>query len=514
MFGLLLAWLSLNLDNSNLGQTLTYDELSVEGVRAYFHNMSRGGETHFFICPNAQNTSYDSKVWDPVWHVDPRTKDTSKSVAWARNYRILHERGVDWVQVMVDACRERKVSPWMSMRMNDIHNIGDYVSWASSTFWLDHPEFRRVPNKLKGGSFDADLALDYTHREVREYALSLVREMLERWDVDGIECDWLRFVHHVNAEAERTRAGCVALTEFMREVRRIADEVGVRRGRHIGVSVRVATMPEAAYGLGCDAVDWAAKGYVDVVMPCNFFSTSDFAADWAWWKKRLHEVNPKVKLVGGVDFMGVNREGLGPKGFTDGELSGYLERMVAAGISDVGFFNLFRYQATETRKYIQVDGMPNLADWVRMRGRTYPVTYHDAVPEGFASGQVLPAKLDVRREFPISIGKVGRAGGVSVVLALDQDVPAGTSELGLDVLLNGVKATGVSSVPVATWMPGAKTTKTVLKLVFPLSAVKDGENVVIVGALQTPLKLRYVALHMDKDLPSESGMERADGPRE
>ena len=81
MFGLLLAWLSLNLDNSNLGQTLTYDELSVEGVRAYFHNMSRGGETHFFICPNAQNTSYDSKVWDPVWHVDPRTKDTSKSVA-------------------------------------------------------------------------------------------------------------------------------------------------------------------------------------------------------------------------------------------------------------------------------------------------------------------------------------------------------------------------------------------------------------------------------------------------
>ena len=508
MFGLLFAWLSLNLDNSNLGQALAQDRLSVEGVRAYFHNMSRGGETHFFICPNAATTSYASKVWDPVWHTDSRTTDASESLVWVRNFRILHEKGIDWVQVLVDACRERKVSPWMSMRMNDIHNIGDYVSWASSTFWLDHPEFRRVPNKLKGSSFDPDLALDYTHREVREYALALVREMLERWDVDGIECDWLRFVHHVNAEAERTRTGCAALTEFMREVRRIADEVGARRGRHIGVNVRVAAMPEAAYGLGCDAVDWAAKGYVDAVMPCNHFTTSDFAADWNQWKECLDKANPKVKLVGGVDFAGVSREGLGPKGFTDGELSGYLERMTAAGVSDVGFFNLFGYQATEIRKYIQVDGMPNLANWVRMRDRTYPVTFHDAVPRGYPSGQVLPAKLDVRREFPISVGKVGRAAGVSVILAFDQDLSVGTSsDLGFDVLLNGVEATGVSSVPVAVWIPGARMTKTVLKFEFPLPAVKDGRNLVTVGASQTPLLLRYVALHLGKDASSVASVE-------
>jgi len=503
MILMMCAWLSLNLDNSNLAGSLRPEKISTAGVREYFCNMSRGGETHFFICANAQNASYDSKAWDPVWHTDPRTKDTSDSIGWVRNCRLLHEKGVDYVQVLVDACRERKISPWMSMRMNDIHNIGDYVSWASASFWLDHPEFRRVPNKLKGGSFDSDLALDYTHPEVRAYALALVREQLTRWDVDGIECDWLRFVHHVNAQAERTRTGCAALTAFMGEVRKIADEAGARRGRRLGVSVRVAAMPEAAYGLGCDVATWAERGYVDVVMPCNFFSTTDFAADWVEWKRRLARANPKVRLVGGIDSFGVAREALGPRGFTVPEFAGYLERMTAAGVTDVGFFNLFGYKDDELGRYVQVEGMPDLSGWVRRHDRTYPVTFHDAVPEGYSREQRLPAALDAERTFPISIGAVGRAGGASVILAVDQDLAALRTADGkglcFAVRLNGVAMTGFAAVPLAQWMPSAQLSKTVLKVDFPVSAAKDGENIVALGPAPKLCRLRYVALHLGRD---------------
>ena len=219
---------ALNQDLTEMQYRLAKGEETAEGVRKYFFSVSKGGLTHFLINPNGHNTAYASKVWDPVWHHDPRLKE--KYFKQFDNSRVLHENGVDWVQVMVDCCREQGVSPWLSMRMNDIHSIGEGYNWSNSKFWLDHPELRRKPGKLEGGAYDPELAYDFTHREVRDHALALVREMLEKWDVDGFEFDWLRFPHHVNDEAELNRTGCAALTDFMRGAKGIVDEFSRKRG--------------------------------------------------------------------------------------------------------------------------------------------------------------------------------------------------------------------------------------------------------------------------------------------
>ena len=476
---------ALNQDTTEMQYRMKQGEETVEGVRKYFFNVSKGGLTHFLINPNAHNTAYASKVWDPVWHRDPRLKE--KYFKQFDNSRILHENGVDWVQVMVDCCREQGVSPWLSMRMNDIHNIGDGYTWSNSKFWLDHPEFRRKTGKLKGGSFDPELAYDFTHKEVRDHALLLVREMLEKWDVDGFEFDWLRFPHHVNDTAELERTGCAALTDFMRTAKGIVDEIGRSRGKRILVCVRVASMPEAAIGLGTDAVQWAREGLVDWVAPCNFFTTADFALPYSEWKAKLAAANQNVRLLGAFDFAGVAREnGWIPQGVTQAEFCGYLERMYAADVVDFEAFNLFVYSENPVSRFVQIDGMPNGERWVRSQDRAYPVTFHDAVPKGFAEGRRLPAKLDQPLELEIDIGRVGDSSAATLLLAFDG--PA-SSALKNSVSVNGAMATAVREVQPQSWMRSIRSTKNSYAVQLPLSAIRDGRNIVRFGKLDGGVRM-------------------------
>ena len=468
---------ALNQDSSEMQAVLSEGEMTVDGVRKYFFGVSKGGLTHFLINPNAHNTAYASKVWDPVWHEDPRLKDGL--LKGHRNSKVLHDHGVDWVQVMVDACREQGVSPWISMRMNDIHNIGDGVNWACSKFWLDHPEFRRKSGKLTGGSYDSELAFDFTYPEVREHALALVREMLGKWDVDGIEFDWLRFPHHVNDAAEQDLSGCAALTAFMREAKRAVDEFSRRRGKSILVCARVAAMPKAALGLGTDAVLWAREGLVDWVAPCNFFSTADFVLPYVEWREKLATANPKVRLVGAFDFAGVDREGIGnPQGVTLAEFCGYLERMYAAGVVDFETFNLFTYTENPIKRFVQIEGMPDGECWVRSHDRAYPVTYHDAVPRGYPTEKRLPADMSEPQSYTISIGRVGDTPYAVLLMAFDGPVESSLAEV---TRLNGVRSDVVKEVPVEKWMVNVRKAKKTYGVKFPARALKDGENRIWIG---------------------------------
>ncbi len=57
----------------------------------------------------------------------------------------------------------------------------------------------------------------YAHAAVREHQMSFVRELLERYDPDGLELDWMRFGYHLTPGREQEEG--TILTEFVREVR-------------------------------------------------------------------------------------------------------------------------------------------------------------------------------------------------------------------------------------------------------------------------------------------------------
>lgn len=336
--------LVFNQDATNFTATHGDDQMTVAGVRAYLDSVIGGGQvTHFFFNANAQTAIFDSKTLPPSWwrQGNPKVK---QSVCTRRDW-MLHTNGVDIVQVYIDGCREKGVSPWISIRMNDVHCV-DNPDWEGhSKFRLEHPEFWCVPN-MKGNGPWTHKALDYSHAEVRAYFLAFVKEVLERYDVDGVECDWMRFPEHLTLGKQREKAHF--LTEFMRTVRQATETAAARRGHPVKIAVRVDSRPEAALKHGTDAVAWANERLTDWVIPCNFFSSVDFDLPYAEWKRQITAVNPGVVVLPGLDSGVTPRDPasgrkLPRRMLTVSEYRGFADRMFRQGAEGIYLFNLFTY---------------------------------------------------------------------------------------------------------------------------------------------------------------------------
>lgn len=110
-----------------------------------------------------------------------------------------------------------------------------------------HPEWLR-------GSF-----VKYELPEVREYILSIYREVLER-GAPGISIDFCRYPDGID-KAE-------TCNEFLRSLRKLADEYGAQRGKRVPILIR---FPAKGVHLWerFDYSTWAREGLVDYLCPSN-----------------------------------------------------------------------------------------------------------------------------------------------------------------------------------------------------------------------------------------------------
>ena len=142
--------------------------------------------------------------------------------------------------------------------------------------------------------------MNYAHAEVREHHMALVRELLERYDMDGLELDWMRFGYHLTPGREREEGAI--LTEFVRATRALTNEWSTKRGHPVLLGVRVPAHPDAAAGLGMDGVAWAQEGLIDLLIPCPFWSSSDFDIPVELWRERLGPAADKVTVAPGLEY--------------------------------------------------------------------------------------------------------------------------------------------------------------------------------------------------------------------
>ena len=448
----------------------------VEAFRAYIDEVCRGTVTHFFMCPNAMRSNIDTKSIEPIWTAldEPFVKPDGRCAAG----KTLHERGIDMYAIWIARCREKGVSPWITMRMNDQHFVTTPSYCALSRFWRAHPEFRRVTTPVQEGSWRwGDYVFDYAHKEVRDYYLAYVKELLERYDVDGFECDWMRGTSVLKEGREREDARF--MTEFMREVRRLANAAALRRGHPVGVSVRVPTTRKGGLHFGLDAVEWAKEGLVDLIVPCNDFYSVDWDIPIREWEKQVAAVNSKVKVIPGCDsnVRKVNVKGGRSQPLTVPEYRAWGEKMFAEGAKGLYFFNLFYVPETNGVWDAVLDGetLPGMAEAGK---RVYPKSYRDW-PDPKFEDLDFPVTLDKPRTVAIGIGQPPRQGRAAVRLAFAG--PADEAFL-KGVRLNGVMPSDVADVSVSSWIQYPVTAKFAAELKFPVHALKCGVNEIAIPA--------------------------------
>ncbi len=171
-------------------------------------------------------------------------------------YWQLENAGYNRIQIALDRAHQQGMEYLGGLRMNDRHQ-------QSSAFHKAHPEWQ-LP-EFPGG-------MDYQYRGVRESVLDFAAEFLERFDVDGLELDWMRWCHVFQPSEAKQNAPL--LTEFVGQCRTLLDNAALKRGRQrLLLGVRVPQTMEECQTLGFDIAAWVRSGAVDFVCPSDFFHT-------------------------------------------------------------------------------------------------------------------------------------------------------------------------------------------------------------------------------------------------
>ena len=335
----------LNEDNDHYFKKPA-EMMTREALERYVDNFAQGHVTHFFMCPSGQRASFDSKTVEPIWLGIGETAETTTATAadgthdrWALNAKRLFDAGIDPYEVWTRRCREKGVSPWFTIRMNDVHGMGFgekvRAKFRTTVFHRSRRDLWRNPKATAGDNLWRDGQFDYARREVREYMLRHILEVANRWDMDGIELDWMRFGYCLAQGRERADAHFV--TEFLQTVRWHLDEIGKLRGRRIKLGCRVPRDPWTARSVGLFVSDWLDDRSLDLLVPHSFLTT-DFELPVGEWLELVLRHDPHVRVVPGVDQLAM--EGGKRVNMTPELYRGCIDRFYSRGATGVYFFNL------------------------------------------------------------------------------------------------------------------------------------------------------------------------------
>lgn len=483
--------LIVNEDNDHFFK-LPSEYMTEQALTSFVDDVTCGGQvTHLFFCPFGQRPSYASDVCEPIWAgmEEPDMNGKTHNI-WCVNAKLLHDRGIDPYQVWLRRSRERGVSAWLSMRMNDLHFITTKNYFRTCNFWREHPELRRTVNGPVEGDWRL-WAFDYSREAVREFHFRVFKELVDRYSPDGIELDWMRFSWHLTPGKEREQSHFI--TDFIRQCREYTLEAGKRCGHPISLSVRVPTLPETAFGLGLDAEIWAAAGLVDLIVVTNFLAANDYTCPLEEWIWRIRQANPEVLVIPGTSNRINSTPNLPTIEIELEYLYSWASLMYAKGAQGLYLFNL-EYIADEKKAVIHRLGLrrERLSD----ERKRFPVSYHDCVPnEADMTEAQLPRSTGQDALLRIPLSDVRMESNITLIVGFSEEgvnLPDG------HVTLNGVRPEGASRKCGNPGMFGGKEVcKTAYALPFPSFAAWNGMNYVRIGKLDLEATLIWCEIIID-----------------
>jgi hypothetical protein len=394
--------LCLNEDNSHWFFSRAGQKLTTEQIASFVDQYAGTQVRELMLSANSQRTSFASDAWDPIWKGyqpdgpddQPLFRSTpaaarASSRRWVHTAWDLAQRKIDPYALWIARARAKGLSPWISMRMNDLHNVDDPESFMHSTFWRQHPEFRRVPWREVDWR---DRAFDFAHPEVRAYHFRLIEEYCQRYDFDGLELDWMRFGFHFRPGLEAE--GAPLLTEFMRQTRRLLDTWEKKRGHRIQLGARVPSRPQAAMGLGMDGALWAREGLVQLLVVAPFWASIDTDIPVELWRRLAGD---KVTLAAGLELLLRPYHAYRPLQFNSLEtVRGAAAALLQRGADRVYLFN---YMDSETEMPDRANYPALLRECGRLetltgKPRRHIVTYPDTMAPGDPTPAALPKVLE------------------------------------------------------------------------------------------------------------------------
>jgi hypothetical protein len=284
--------------------------------------------------------------WVPWWHSEQYPADGHyrwfQEVAGREPDLIgqFMRDGGDLVAEFIKASRARKVSPYVSLRLNDYHGseawdvlrafsqghkftgrlpLGLGVMGSQSRLQLEHTEYQLKPDPAAylAMTWEQKLAYasnpptrinlrtarvwDWARPEVPAYKLGFVRELCAGYDIDGLELDFMRWSAFFRLEWIPIAQRQAIMLDFIKNVRTALD-LGARPGQRRTLGVRVPSRLSGHDPLGIDLTAWVAAGVDWVNLSCHYISEqqTDLAA--------VHRLIPNTPLYVELTYASAGRQ--------------------------------------------------------------------------------------------------------------------------------------------------------------------------------------------------------------
>ena len=420
-----------------------YEKLTMRDVRDFIMQYEGTQITDFFVCLNASIAWYDAKKTDNIidqykcWLAEGKTSE-NESDPVVKSIRLLvdfyEEYGVCPQKIWIDTLREIGIRPWISIRMNDIHESDRADSILFSDFYRKHREKNRASHRKAQSYYE--YGLNYHFAEVRKYYLTVIEEALSRFDVDGIELDWMREIYSIGIGREHE--GIAVINSFMRDVYAMVKDAESRFGHKIMIAVRLPDSPEKALRLGFDVFDWIKAGIVNHITVTPRWSSTDNDMPIDLWRRILDDTG--VTLAAGLEILldAYNRRGRKYLYNTFETVVGSACAYYAEGADAIYLFNYMDMPFSDEIKDTSICSdkstyrklLRTVGDYDRCAAekRRHVVTYDDVSAIGAVTRKPLPLLLAGKKGELVSFsalrvptGKIDGTRSVRVILGFAKE---------------------------------------------------------------------------------------------
>ncbi len=388
----------------------------------------------------------------------------------AGNALKLHQTVPDFMEVRYRYCHEKGVEMWHSMRMNDIHHTPlESEHWPQhSDLWRERKDLIRAWYRHTWRGDWHDNGFDYAKKEIYDYHLSMAEEYLLNFESDGIELDFLRALPVFRPGFDELCKN--VLTQFMRDVRYLANLAEKKFGHRLRIAVRVPYSVMDTMAVGMDVLTWAREKLVDIIIPGPNNTSTEDDCPVDLWKQLIPE---PVQIVPCIDCTVCGSPGMTIRTTQESD-NGFAATYYHGGADGIYLYNHFSnggIVTSETVKHQEFNGYAANSTALEARKRRHIVTHHDCMAEGVYPASRYPSVIWPKCcNGTIRVNCGGRVQGRNAVV-----IVGCRDDFQVDVLVNTVYC---RPLPPDYELPSLPENVHYLAFEIPIGTLHDGLNVV------------------------------------
>jgi hypothetical protein len=335
-----------------------------------------------------QYSNTPSAIITDAYHKYEQKMENGHSVDYTATfpgiYKLWHDKQLDVYAIWFRRSRELGLKSWLSVRMNDAHEPDEETSFLRSAFSYT----ARARGWVIGAAYGYyRFCLDYAQPVVRHLMLAYIAEQLDRYDVDGLELDWLREIYCFDY-LHRPESVDI-MNDFMRQVKVLIRHAENRWGHKISLMARLMRDIEQNKAFGFDVRTWVKEDLVDVIAVGPRWNSCDSAMPVQDWKALC---GSKIPVFACLEILVKRASHLA---FATTEVArGYATHYLHSGADKIYLYNYFQ------NPYKQADERNNIyrtcgdLTTLQLLPRRHIVTWQDLCPAGYLPYKPLPCQVE------------------------------------------------------------------------------------------------------------------------